>query len=299
MPVWEIASLREKFDIVLFMGVLYHLRHPLLALDLIHEHVANDLLVFQSLERGSQAIVEPAEDYDFNAPAPFDEPGFPKMHFIEQRYSHDETNWWIPNRACVEAMLRSSGFRIESQPEEEIYLCRRQELVVPPDGPHAVYPSVAEGSGRAHPLLQAAEELLAARRLEEAFAACERAQQAGEDPDRINGCLWMIHMLGGDFEKAWRQSDALRARHAPDPHRLWQGEPIAGKRVVVRCLHGFGDTVQMLRYAPCCEKSPPKSGLRCRHGSFPSQAVSQESIGCSPGARKRPQRLRRSTCRSR
>ena len=141
MPVWEIASLREQFDIVIFMGVLYHLRHPLLALDLIHEHVAKDLLIFQSLERGSQDVVVPAEDYDFNEPAPFDEPGFPKMHFIEHRYSHDETNWWIPNRACVEAMLRSSGFRIEAQPEDEIYLCRRQQIVQPPDGPHVVYPS--------------------------------------------------------------------------------------------------------------------------------------------------------------
>ena len=42
----------ERFDVVLFMGVLYHLRHPLLALDLIHEHVASDLLVFQSMQRG-------------------------------------------------------------------------------------------------------------------------------------------------------------------------------------------------------------------------------------------------------
>ena len=64
------------------------------------------------------------DDYDFNAPAPFDAPGYPKMHFIEQRYSHDETNWWVPNRACVEAMLRSSGFTIEAQPEDEVYLCR-------------------------------------------------------------------------------------------------------------------------------------------------------------------------------
>ena len=39
---------------VLFMGVLYHLRHPLLALDLIHRHVAEDLLVFQSMQRGSR-----------------------------------------------------------------------------------------------------------------------------------------------------------------------------------------------------------------------------------------------------
>jgi tRNA (mo5U34)-methyltransferase len=141
LPVWQVAKLGEKFDLVIFMGVLYHLRHPLLALDLIHEHVAKDLLLFQSMQRGSRDVVQVEEDYDFMAPAPFDEPGYPKMHFIEKRYSHDQTNWWVPNRACTEAMLRSSGFAIEAQPEEEVYLCRWQPVEVPADGPHCVYPA--------------------------------------------------------------------------------------------------------------------------------------------------------------
>ena len=141
MSVWEIGSLQEKFDLVLFMGVLYHLRHPLLALDLIHEHVARDRFVFQSLQRGSREVNPVAEDCDFTAPAPFDDAAYPKLHFIERSYSHDPTNWWIPNRACVEAMLRSSGFRIESQPEDETYLCRWEPVSTPVDGPHAVYPT--------------------------------------------------------------------------------------------------------------------------------------------------------------
>lgn len=141
MAVWDVGALGERFDLVIFMGVLYHLRHPLLALDLIHEHVAKDLLLFQSMQRGSREIASLEEDYDFNAPAPFDEPGYPKLHFIEQRYSHDETNWWVPNRACTEAMLRSAGFTIEAQPEDEVYLCRWRPVPVPPDGPHAIYPA--------------------------------------------------------------------------------------------------------------------------------------------------------------
>jgi len=56
LSVYDVASLGEKFDLVVFMGVLYHLRHPLLALDLIHEHVAGDLLLFQSMQRGSAEI---------------------------------------------------------------------------------------------------------------------------------------------------------------------------------------------------------------------------------------------------
>ena len=58
------------------------------------------------------------------------------LHFVEHRYAHDETNWWVPNRACVEAMLRSSGFSIESHPEDEVYLCRWRPVEDPPDGPH-------------------------------------------------------------------------------------------------------------------------------------------------------------------
>jgi tRNA (mo5U34)-methyltransferase len=140
MAVWDVAGLRERFDLVIFMGVLYHLRHPLLALDLIHEHVARDLFLFQSMLRGSREVAAVEEDYDFMEPAPFDEPGYPKLHFIEHRYSHDATNWWAPNKACVEAMLRSSGFLIEAQPESEVYVCRWREIAVPRDGPHAVYP---------------------------------------------------------------------------------------------------------------------------------------------------------------
>lgn len=141
LPVWQVAQLAERFDLVIFMGVLYHLRHPLLALDLIHEHVAKDMLLFQSLQRGSIDIATVNDDYPFTAPAPFDEPGYPKLHFVERRYSNDETNWWIPNRACTEAMLRSAGFRIECRPEDETYFCRWRPLAMPPDGPHAVYPA--------------------------------------------------------------------------------------------------------------------------------------------------------------
>ena len=141
MPVWDVASLRERFDVVLFMGVLYHLRHPLLALDLIHEHAARDLLVFQSMQRGSHAVAQVARDYDFLEQEHFDDPAYPAMYFIEHAYAHDETNWWVPNRACAEAMLRSSGFEIEAQPEEEVYLCRWREMADPPDGPRCVYPT--------------------------------------------------------------------------------------------------------------------------------------------------------------
>jgi tRNA (mo5U34)-methyltransferase len=124
MSVYELPQLEERFDIVLFMGVLYHLRHPLLALDLLHEYVVGELLVFQSMLRGSIESTEPAEDYEFEEREHFGAPGYPLMYFVERRYAHDPTNWWIPNRACAEAMLRSAGFEVLESPEEEVFICR-------------------------------------------------------------------------------------------------------------------------------------------------------------------------------
>jgi tRNA (mo5U34)-methyltransferase len=128
LDVYDVGALRERFDVVIFMGVLYHLRHPLLALDLLHEHVVGDLLLFQSMQRGSTRVEPLEKDYPFEEREIFDQPGYPKLHFVEHDYSHDWTNWWIPNRACVEAMLRSAGFEILGNPYSEFYVCRRREL---------------------------------------------------------------------------------------------------------------------------------------------------------------------------
>jgi tRNA (mo5U34)-methyltransferase len=145
LSVYDVAALGERFDVVLLLGVLYHLRHPLLALDLIHEHVAHDLLVFQALQRGSDEVEPLAADYPFAETAIFERPGFPRLHFIEHAYAGDPTNWWIPNRACSAALLRSAGFEVLSHPEPEVFICRRRAV---PGGPRAVYPAGRSGSKR-------------------------------------------------------------------------------------------------------------------------------------------------------
>jgi tRNA (mo5U34)-methyltransferase len=137
MSVYDVGSLGETFDLVLFLGVLYHLRHPLLALDLIREHVAHDLMLFQSMQRGSAEVASLEQDHDFWTTEIFDDRNYPRLHFIEHKYAHDWTNWWVPNRACAEAMLRSAGFEIVGHPEDEVYLCRVGER---PYAAGAVYP---------------------------------------------------------------------------------------------------------------------------------------------------------------
>ena len=155
LSVYDVATLGERFDLVIFMGVLYHLRHPLLALDLIRAHVAGDMLLFQSMQQGSNEVSEVPEDHPYHVAGTFDppsyfyDPRYPKLHFIERRFAGDWTNWWAPNRACSEAMLRASGFAIERGPVDEVYLCRVAEVPFADwsDAPMAAYPARGPAEG--------------------------------------------------------------------------------------------------------------------------------------------------------
>ncbi len=70
--------------------------------------------------------------------------------------------------------------------------------------------------------------------------------------------VWMRHMRRGDFAAAWEISDrVLRQRGEVSSRDLprhlqsvWDGEPLDGKRVLVRCYHGLGDTIHFIRYVP-------------------------------------------------
>jgi tRNA (mo5U34)-methyltransferase len=90
---------------------------------LLRQYAVRDLLVVQSLLRGEPHIPQLETDYPFQQTSIFQARGFPLMYFIEKKYSGDETNWWFPNNACLQAMLRSAGFRILDHPEDEVYLC--------------------------------------------------------------------------------------------------------------------------------------------------------------------------------
>ena len=59
-------------------------------------------------------------------------------------------------------------------------------------------------------------------------------------------------MLLGDYEAAWAASDEIDARagSAASGQRFWDGAPLTGKRVMLRSLHGFGDALQFIRFAP-------------------------------------------------
>jgi hypothetical protein len=87
------------------------------------------------------------------------------------------------------------------------------------------------------------------RRILQALELLNRAESAGWNADHCGGYRWFCWMLLGRFEEAWRESDRIAASDGPDPNHLWDGLPFGGKRVIIRCLHGFGDAIQFIRYA--------------------------------------------------
>jgi tRNA (mo5U34)-methyltransferase len=119
IDVMDLAPERiGTFDLVLFLGVLYHMRHPLLAL----ERVAG--------VTGNQLIVETQVDLTWTRrPAMAFYPGL--------ELGWDPTNWWGPNPEAVKAMLHVVGFR-------------RVEIVTPDSAAYRV----ARGVGRIPHYLQ-------------------------------------------------------------------------------------------------------------------------------------------------
>src|SRR4051794_8939626 len=97
--VYDLARMHGQWDLVLFMGVFYHLRYPLLGLDIVAEKVRR-LLVFQSVAIGEGGDAVMPGDVDFQTMNQLEQPSWPRMAFVEHTFCHDATNWWIPNRAA-------------------------------------------------------------------------------------------------------------------------------------------------------------------------------------------------------
>jgi hypothetical protein len=70
--------------------------------------------------------------------------------------------------------------------------------------------------------------------------------------------MWLFCVRHGDFEGAWDASDRIRQRattlnDVSQPRhvqQIWDGRDITDQRVLIRCYHGLGDTIQFIRYVP-------------------------------------------------
>jgi tRNA (mo5U34)-methyltransferase len=120
--VYELAGTAERYDLVCFLGVLYHLRHPLLALDVVRR-ATGGRMILQTLTMPGEEVLAPPASIELGERGLMRTPGWPLMAFIEGQLEEDPTNWWAPNHSCVEALVRAAGFRVVARPGHEIYLC--------------------------------------------------------------------------------------------------------------------------------------------------------------------------------
>lgn len=98
------------------------------------------------------------------------------------------------------------------------------------------------------------------REIERSLASFSRAWELGIDLDRGAQERWMALMLLGHFEDAWIESDrvlhhrssaGITCTDQPLHCRfVWDGSPLDCERLLVRCYHGLGDTLQFIRYVP-------------------------------------------------
>src|SRR5579885_3429190 len=137
-------------------------------------------------------------------------------------------------------------------------------------------------------------------RIEEALRHYEEAARLGMASEDLSAKIWWCSMLLGDFEHAWEETDRTEARrkargdstrHLPRHlQRVWNGTPLARKRVLVRCYHGLGDTIQFSRYLPMLSQIAESVILQCQPRMAPllrrvsgiNELVLLDSEPCDP-----------------
>jgi hypothetical protein len=113
--------------------------------------------------------------------------------------------------------------------------------------------------------------------------APDAASPAGGEPagSEPTGDAWLGHMRRGAWADAWAVSDAvIRARggapcwHLPRHEQwVWDGRPLAGRRVLVRCYHGLGDTLMFARFVPPLRRTAAEVTLWAQPALLPLLAT--------------------------
>ena len=118
----------ERFDYVLFLGLLYHLRYPLLVLDRVAEMTRERLFVVSAIIGPPVDQTEVKPNYDRSEDRDLlQDPAFPKLVFLETRYYGDPTNWWLPNHSALPAMLRSAGMKVIARPHSHVVVAEPEQ----------------------------------------------------------------------------------------------------------------------------------------------------------------------------
>lgn len=115
----------ERFDYVIFLGLLYHLKYPGLVLDRLAE-MTRERIYIQSYIIGSEADrYQEKSNYERALDDPLlEDPAYPKLMFVENLYNGDATNWWFPNYSALAALVRSAGLKVIGRPHPQIIVAQ-------------------------------------------------------------------------------------------------------------------------------------------------------------------------------
>jgi hypothetical protein len=197
-----------RFDIVLFFGVLYHLRHPLLA-----------------LERICQLTREAAFVESFVIDDALPEPGKPARAVMEF-YETDELggqidNWYGPNVACLAALCRAAGFvrvRVEAVVEQRAHVSCYRHWEPAPATPRCAPPvltGVANTRSWEPHFRKHKDEYLACF-----FESSEPALTAETVMPEIDGYGIPVISIAAKGETAWQVNVRFPAGLEPGTHEV-------------------------------------------------------------------------------
>ena len=112
-------------------------------------------------------------------------------------------------------------------------------------------------------------------RLAEAIQACEQAVALDPESGHAHWNMATALLLSGDFRRGFREYE-WRKRHSdysghfsPLPGPTWAGEPLAGRTLLIHAEQGFGDTIQLARYAPMLSRLGAQVVLACARSLVP------------------------------
>ena len=163
----------ERFDYVLFLGLFYHLKYPVLVLDRLAE-MTKELMVFNShiegippeapaveetapsalgrmrrsvakrLDPNQGAVAREAADVDRDE---LQSPSFPRMSFLEGAYRGDLSNWWVPNYEALEPLARSAGLKVLARPHPEMLVAEPERYFGTARYGELVFPRYGKAEG--------------------------------------------------------------------------------------------------------------------------------------------------------
>ncbi len=142
----------ERFDYVIFLGLLYHLKYPNLVLDRLAEMTKKRIYIQSFIIGDESDRYHDKANYKRSVDDPLlQDPAYPKLMFVENLYNGDSTNWWIPNFTALSALVRSAGLKVLDRPHPQIIIAEPESYFGKVVYSKLVFPNYGKKGGDLYP----------------------------------------------------------------------------------------------------------------------------------------------------